>query len=264
MSGCLSALSSLTCWFHGALHQNPFSNLFIHLANTTHGASSDRPLQIYSRHRWKACSFSRAQKPQLLVRQSHTSGTQQRGKVTSKTTREERLSGPEWDSDAVPADWITNNWNLFKRVFAQWPSSWTDCSASSAPEGPPGVAGACLIYHRTLRDTFTACFSNTRREISSPVSAFVSVRLCRLSSLHFNFYTFLNQDRCSRRRDFLSFTSSSLKSATYITDDAVCSSTQSPSTHMFCGFVPSSTLRIPPVEFQNQATEFNGFVDFLF
>lgn len=92
-----------------------------------------------------------------------------------------------------------------------------------------------------------------RREISSPVSTFVSVRLSRLSSLHFNFYTFLNQDRCSRRRDFLSFTSSSLKSATYITDDAVCSSTQSPSTHMFCGFVPSSTLRIPPVAFQKQS-----------
>lgn len=81
-----------------------------------------------------------------------------------------------------------------------------------------------------------------RREISSPVSAFVSVRLCRLSSLHFNFYTFLNQDRCSRRRDFLSFTSSSLKSATYITDDAVCSSTQSPSTHVlwFCSIVHTS------------------------
>lgn len=33
-----------------------------------------------------------------------------------------------------------------------------------------------------------------RREISSPVSTFVSVRLCRLSSLHFNFYTFLKSE----------------------------------------------------------------------
>lgn len=143
----------------------------------------------------------------------------------------------------------------------------------SAPEGSPGVAGACLIYHRTLRDTFTACFSNTRREISSPVSTFVSVRLCRLSSLHFNFYTFLNQDRCSRRRDFLSFTSSSLKSATYITDDAVCSSTQSPSTHVlrFCSIVNTSysTRSLSEAERHasttgEKATEFNGFVDFLF
>lgn len=143
----------------------------------------------------------------------------------------------------------------------------------SAPEGSPGVAGACLIYHRTLRDTFTACFSNTRREISSPVSTFVSVRLCRLSSLHFNFYTFLNQDRCSRRRDFLSFTSSSLKSATYITDDAVCSSTQSPSTHVlrFCSIVNTSysTRSLSEAERHasttgEQATELKCFVDFLF
>lgn len=142
----------------------------------------------------------------------------------------------------------------------------------SAPEGSPGVAGACLIYHRTLRDTFTACFSNTRREISSPVSTFVSdFVVCCLSIS--TFINVLNQNRCSRRRDFLSFTSSSLKSATYITDDAVCSSTQSPSTHVlrFCSIVNTSysTRSLSEAErhastTDEQATELKCFVDFLF
>ncbi len=37
---CHSAFSSLTCWFHGVLHQNPFCNLFTHLANTKHTMSA--------------------------------------------------------------------------------------------------------------------------------------------------------------------------------------------------------------------------------
>lgn len=44
LNNCHSTPSSLTCWLHGVLHQHPYCNLFTHLANTAHGASSDWPL----------------------------------------------------------------------------------------------------------------------------------------------------------------------------------------------------------------------------
>lgn len=40
LNNCHSALSSLTRWFHGVLHQNPFCNLFTHQANTKHKMSA--------------------------------------------------------------------------------------------------------------------------------------------------------------------------------------------------------------------------------
>lgn len=144
----------------------------------------------------------------------------------------------------------------------------------SAPEGSPGVAGACLIYHRTLRDTFTACFSNTRREISSPVSTFVSVRLCRLSSLHFNFYTFLKSESMQQTQRLPIFYFLLVKIChLHYWRCSLFLDTISVNSHvlLFCSIVHTSysTRRVSEAErhastMGEQVTEFNGFVDFLF
>lgn len=113
-----------------------------------------------------------------------------------------------------------------------------------------------------------------RREISSPVSAFVSVRLCRLLSLHFNFYTFLKSGSMQQTQRLPIF---------YFLLVKICHlhhwrcslflDTISVNSHvlLFCSIVHTSysTRSLSEAERHasttgEKATEFNGFVDFLF